>query len=218
MTLGFTRDIGVQPDDLNLAVSLFFVTFVTLQPASAAMGRYFGAKNWIPIMMLGWGICTIAQAWTNSKATLIAIRLLVGAFEAGFFPTACAYLSTWYTRFDLAVRIALFYGQYAVAGAFGGCIAYGIFHIQGGALHNWQWLFVIEGTATCMFAILSWFWLPIGPGSAWFLNATDREYGVDRIRNDSDQYNQHNHRENEVDMNPLTRRDWVETGKDWKLW
>ncbi len=55
-------------------------------------------------------------------AQLIAIRLLIGLFEAGFYPTAVFYLSTFYTRFDLAVRIALFYGQYAIAGAFSGAI------------------------------------------------------------------------------------------------
>ncbi len=55
-------------------------------------------------------------------AQLIAIRLLIGLFEAGFYPTAIFYLSTFYTRFDLAVRIALFYGQYAIAGAFSGAI------------------------------------------------------------------------------------------------
>lgn len=53
---------------------------------------------------------------------LIAMRLLIGAFEAGFYPTALFYLSSFYTRFDLAVRIALFYGQYAIAGAFSGAI------------------------------------------------------------------------------------------------
>lgn len=50
-TQGFTRDIGALPDDLNEAVSLFFVTFVVLQPASAAVGRYLGARHWISIMM-----------------------------------------------------------------------------------------------------------------------------------------------------------------------
>ena len=50
------------------------------------------------------------------------MRLLIGVFEAGFYPTALFYLSSFYTRFDLAVRIALFYGQYAIAGAFSGAI------------------------------------------------------------------------------------------------
>ncbi len=92
---------------------------------------------------------------------LIATRLLIGAFEAGFYPTAVAYLSTFYTRFDLAVRIGLFYGMYAIAGAFSGSIcapphssyhctsstdrmiAYGIFQIQHSSIKNWQWLFII---------------------------------------------------------------------------
>lgn len=51
-TQGFTTDIGATPNDLNLAVSLFFVTFVLFQPPSAAVGRWMGAKNWIPILMV----------------------------------------------------------------------------------------------------------------------------------------------------------------------
>jgi hypothetical protein len=49
---GFSHDIGAKPNDVNDAVSLFFVTFVTLQPFSAAAGRWMGAKHWIAIMMV----------------------------------------------------------------------------------------------------------------------------------------------------------------------
>jgi MFS family permease len=52
---------------------------------------------------------------------------MVGAFEAGFFPTAVTYLSLFYHRYDLGVRIALFYGQYAIAGAFSGAIGMVLF-------------------------------------------------------------------------------------------
>ena len=58
----------------------------------------------------------------TTPGALIAARLLIGAFEAGFYPTAVAYLSFFYSRYDLAVRVALFYGQYAIAGAFSGSI------------------------------------------------------------------------------------------------
>ena len=53
---------------------------------------------------------------------MIALRLLIGLFEAGFYPTAVGYLSTFYTRFDLAIRVGIFYGQYAIAGAFSGAL------------------------------------------------------------------------------------------------
>lgn len=217
-TQGFTKDIGAHPDDLNLAVSLFFITFVLFQPPSAAAGRWMGAKNWIPIIMVCWGILTISQAFIKGRAALIATRLLIGLFEAGFYPTAVAYLSTFYTRFDLAVRIGLFYGQYAVAGAFSGSIAYGIFHIKHSGLKNWQYLFIIEGVATCVIAIIAWFWMPLGPGSAWFLNDKERVYAAERIRLDNVLYIQHSYGESGIEKERLTKRDVVETARDWKLW
>jgi len=107
----------------------------------------------MPFIMLCWGIFTIAHAWTRSYGMLVALRLMIGLFEAGFYPTACFYLSTFYTRYDLAIRIGIFYGMYAVAGAFSAAIAYGIFQING-ALYGWQYLFIIGRPLLCM--IVNW--------------------------------------------------------------
>ncbi|KAK3342218.1 major facilitator superfamily domain-containing protein, partial [Neurospora tetraspora] len=123
---------------------------------------------------LGWGALTLSQAFIKGRGSLITTRLLIGAFEAGFYPTALAYLTAFYPPFDLAVRIALFYGQYAVAGAFSGVIAYAIFRIEHPTLKSWQLLFLIEGGATCLVALFAWAWLPKGPESAWFLTAEER--------------------------------------------
>ncbi|CAG5164230.1 uncharacterized protein ALTATR162_LOCUS6625 [Alternaria atra] len=217
-TQGFTKDIGATPDDLNLAVSLFFITFVLLQPPSAAVGRWLGAKHWIIIIMIGWGIFTLAHAFVRGKRSLIAVRLMIGAFEAGFYPTAVAYLSTFYGRYDMAVRIGIFYGQYAIAGAFSGSIAFGIFHLNRTELYNWQYLFIIEGSLTVLVAILAWFWLPQGPGSAWFLNAEEQGFAVQRIIKDNSKWVAHNYGGDGIERERLTRRDVVETAKDWKLW
>ncbi|KPM38010.1 hypothetical protein AK830_g8568 [Neonectria ditissima] len=239
-TQGFTRDIGAQPDDLNEAVSLFFVTFVVLQPPSAAVGRYLGARHWIPITMFAWGLVTIGQAYIKGRGALIATRLLIGAFEAGFYPTAVAYLSSFYTRFDLCARLALFYGQYAVAGAFSGSIgafpairvfpcssprtpeltraAYGVFHLHSGPLKSWQYLFIIEGGLTCIFAVVAWVWLPAGPGTAWFLSPDERRFAVERVKRDTADFVEHEYGEDGMERDRLQKRDFVETAKDWKLW
>lgn len=93
---------------------------------------------------MSWGAVTIGQAFIHGRGkasvrlvlssirvltsgvfatdAFIAMRLLVGLFEAGFYPTAVAYLSFFYPRFDLAIRVAVFYGQYAIAGAFSGAL------------------------------------------------------------------------------------------------
>lgn len=133
------------------------------------------------------------------------------------------------------MRIGLFYGQYAIAGAFSGCIgesthppvsevpaneseAYGVFHIKSGSLKNWQYLFIIEGGATCLIASVAWFWMPLGPGSAWFLSAKDRAYAAERIRLDNSVYAQHTYGDSGLENERLNKLDVVETVKDWKLW
>ncbi|KAG9381241.1 Allantoate transport protein [Pyrenophora tritici-repentis] len=183
-TQGFTTDIGATSDDLNFAVSVFFITFVLLQPP---LGRHW---------KVGWGIFTLAHAFIHGRSALIAVRLMIGVFEAGFYPTTITYLSTFYSRYDLGVRIGLFYGQYAVAGAFSASI---------------------EGGLTILVALVAWFWLPRGPGSAWFLNSDEQKFVVRRIRKDNISYVTHEYGTDGVERDRLTKRDIVETAKDWKL-
>jgi hypothetical protein len=166
------------------------------------------------------------------------VRLLIGVFEAGFFPTVCFYLSTFYTRFDLGLRLALFYGNYAVAGAFSGALgmqtpscanrslaydlnpaAYGIFQIKG-VLKGWQYLFIIEGTLTCLVGIIAWFWMPSGPGSAWVLSRPQQNFVIMRVQRDNEKYIRHDLGKDGIELTSdrLSKRDFVETAKDWKLW
>lgn len=63
------------------------VTFVTLQPLSTIVGRRIGVKYWISFMMLAWGSLCMAHAGIRNRGTLIALRLLLGAAEAGFVPS-----------------------------------------------------------------------------------------------------------------------------------
>jgi hypothetical protein len=161
---------------------------------------------------------TICQCWIHGRGGLIGTRLLIGALEAGFYPTAVAYLSNFYRRYDLAIRVGLFYGQYAIAGAFSGAIAYGVFQIPNPRLWTWQYLFIIEGSLTCLMSIISYLLLPISPATAWFLTKEERVFAAERMRLDSAMYVQHRIAATGVEEDRLTRRDIVETAKDWKLW
>jgi sugar phosphate permease len=97
--------------------------------------------------------------------------------------------------------------------------AYGIFQLHG-SLHNWQYLFIIEGALTCLIALIAWFWLPFGPGSAWFLTPSQRQFATTRMQIDSARYVQHTYGADGIEKSKerLTKRDVKETAKDWKLW
>lgn len=111
-----------------------------------------------------------------------------------------SYLSLFYTRFEFGRRLAIFYGQAAVAGAFGGILSYAVFsrfpgqdahEIDGptsppdrSSWHSWQILFLIEGCTTMCIALTGFFWLPERGKTAWFLTPEQREWAEERIRRD----------------------------------
>lgn len=74
-------------------------------------------------MMICWGTFCAAHAGVKGRGTLIALRLLLGAAEAGFVPTTFYFLSTIYPKYFLGFRLGLFSGMYSIAGAFAGLIA-----------------------------------------------------------------------------------------------
>lgn len=114
-------------------------------------------------------------------------------FIAGFYPVTVSYLSLFYTRYEFAKRLGLFYGQYAVAGALGGLLAYGVFSKfphdastdpEHGHWRSWQVLFLVEGGSTIVLAMIGFLWLPHNASTAWFLRADERSWAEERIKID----------------------------------
>lgn len=66
--------------------------------------RKVGSANWLSFIALSWGAVMIGQGFVESWITLGICRVLLGAFEAGFFP-GCVYLITcWYRRYEVQKR------------------------------------------------------------------------------------------------------------------
>lgn len=96
--------------------------------------------------------------------------------------------------------------------------AYGLFHLSGNGLRNWQYLFIIEGAFTIFLALIAWCWLPGGPGTAWFLTAEEQRFAIERIIEDNALWVAHEYSSDGVEKDRLIKRDFLETVKDWKVW
>lgn len=126
-------------------------------------------------LTVAWGIVATFSAWVNDFGSLIGCRLLLGLFEAGFFPGVVLYLSMFYGRRNLALRIAYFYSTAAISGLCGGLIAYGIGHMDGAAGWSaWRWIILINGAPTILTGFVIPFVLPNSPETAKFLSTEDR--------------------------------------------
>ena len=76
---------------------------------------------------------------------MAVLRTILGALEAGFYPGCVYLLSTWFPRFDLQKRNAVFYLVGSMASGWGGILAYGLMQMNGLAgLDGWRWIFIVS--------------------------------------------------------------------------
>ncbi|KAJ6087996.1 MFS general substrate transporter [Penicillium canescens] len=141
----------------DIAVS-FFPPYIFLQVLGPILVRKLGPVNYLSGVCFVWGTVMLAAGFVQRWEQMIGIRVIIGGLEAGFFPAAVYLISTWYARYDIQKRYAIFYLLGCVASAFTGILSYGITFMNGlGGLTAWRWIFVIQGLLTCAIAAISWF-------------------------------------------------------------
>ncbi|KAI0314570.1 MFS general substrate transporter [Amylostereum chailletii] len=168
------------------ALVIFFVAYSVFEVPSNYMLKNFFPSRWFAFIMFGWGAMTMIQASVTNFGGLAAVRFIMGAFEAGIFPGIIYFLTFWYKPRERALRIALIAASATLGGAFGGAIAYGVGFLDGArGIKGWQWLCLLEGALTCVFAILVWGMLPDYPETVRWLTAPERVLAVQRLKTDS---------------------------------
>lgn len=135
--------------------------------------------------VVAWSAITIGNGFVHNYGQCVAMRLLLGAAEAGLFPALTFIISTIYPRESQAKRVAVLYMAIALSGAFGGLIAYGI-QLMGDrhGLEAWRWLFIVEGIISIVLGVICWLTLPHTAEQAWFLKEDERQLMEDRRRRD----------------------------------
>ena len=124
----------------NIIVLIFFITYVLLQPPATILCRKIGPRTFLSTITLLWGCVMIGFGFVKSWEQMVGLRVLLGVFEAGFFPGCVYLLSTWYTRYDVQKRFSVFYLIGCVASAFAGILAYGLMQMSGlQGMRGWRW-------------------------------------------------------------------------------
>ncbi|KAF8527116.1 major facilitator superfamily domain-containing protein [Gautieria morchelliformis] len=165
--------------------SVFFFSYILCQVPATILSKLFSPKIWLGCAAIGWSICSILMSTTFNIAGLIVCRIGLGVFEAGFGPAVPLYLSFFYTKAELGLRMAYWFSFAAVAGAFGGVLAFAIqqANLIGGLHgHNWKLLFIVEGIPAFCLGIFTIFYLPDRPETTSYIkDGAERELAVERM-------------------------------------
>ncbi|KAI0705499.1 MFS general substrate transporter [Earliella scabrosa] len=163
----------------TLALSIFYVGYCLLEMPANVLQRYIGANRFFFLSLLFWGIASISFTYAKGYAALLVLRVLLGIGEAGYYAGMIYYLSFWYKRSELALRISLCMTG-TLPGAIGGLLAFGLVRAHTDQLEGWQFLFLIEGIPTLIMAFAILLLLPSFPFTASFL--TPREKAIAQAR------------------------------------
>jgi MFS family permease len=173
--------LNLKGNDFANITSLFFVTYVIFEIPWVLAVKKFGANSIIATAIVIWSAVVLGTGFCHNYGQVVGLRLVLGFAEAGIFPALSFLISTIYPRESQGKRIAVLYGSTALAGAFGGLIAYGI-QMMGNrlGLEAWRWLFIIEGAISIFIGMACWATLPRSSEEAWFLKADEKQLMKDR--------------------------------------
>lgn len=207
---GLEKSLHITPGQYNASLSIFFVSYSLSEPLTNVLLKRLQPRVFIPSIMLLWGICMTTMGLTHNFQGLMAARFFLGLAEAGLFPGINYYLSCWYRRSEFGIRAAIFFSAAAVSGSFGGLLAAAIGNMDGiGGKRGWAWIFILEGLATIVIAIISYWMVYDFPDTATFLSDVDRQRVHRRLIADQQSSAEHE----EFKMGYF----WASV-KDWKTW
>ncbi|KAH8994726.1 MFS general substrate transporter [Lactarius hatsudake] len=183
---GMANDLHLTGFRFNIATAVFFIPYCVVEVPANILLRVFRPSKWLPSIMLAWGMVTALTCLVKSYPGLVVVRAFLGLAEGGVFPGVTYYVSLWYPRQMLAKRVSFFTSAAAIAGAFSGLLTYGIEHLDGkGGLRGWQWIFLIEGLATVVFALCTYFFVHDYPETARFLTEDEKRFIMQTLTDDS---------------------------------
>ncbi len=173
LTMG--KDLGLNATMFGLAATLFYVTYVIFGIPSNIMLGIVGARRWIAVIMVLWGIASTCTLFATGPGSLYVLRMIVGITEAGFLPGILLYLTWWFPAWYRARANALFMIAMPVTMMLGSAVSGYILALDGVMdLKGWQWLFLLEGLPSVLLGIVVWRWLDDKPADARWLNGEEK--------------------------------------------
>jgi MFS family permease len=164
---------------------VFYISYIIFEIPSNICCKWMGPGWFIPLISLGFGICSIGTAFVHNIHAISGVRFLLGIFEAGMLPGIAYYLSRWYRRSELAFRLSLYIVMAPLAGAFGGLAASAILKLDSfGSLTRRRMIFAIEGIITCGLSLLVFITLTDRPETARWLSQEEKDLAIARVKSE----------------------------------
>lgn len=153
-----TQDLGLSRQQMAWALAAFGWAYALFEIPGGWLGDRIGPRRVLMRIVLWWSAFTAATGWAAGAASLIVIRTLFGAGEAGAFPNLTRVLTTWLPVKERERAQANLWLATRISGAFTPILIATLI----GAI-GWRRTFEVCGLLGAVWAILFYRWYRDSP-------------------------------------------------------
>ncbi|HEX9001818.1 MAG TPA: MFS transporter [Blastocatellia bacterium] len=158
------RDLNLSKVEMSLVFSAFTLAYGIFEIPTGWWGDRIGTRRVLTRIVIWWSSFTIFTAGAFNYASLLVIRFLFGAGEAGAWPNAAKTFSRWFPVTERGTAQGIFFMGAHLAGGLTPLLVTAML----GRMH-WRWVFVIFGAVGFVWAAV-WFW--------WFRDEPEQHNAV----------------------------------------
>ena len=146
------RDLNLTQIEMSYVFSAFTLAYAAFEIPTAAWADRIGTRKVLARIVVWWSLFTMATAGAFNKPSLLAIRFLFGAGEAGAWPCAARTFSRWIPASERGRIQGVFFAGAHLAGGLTPLL------VQQLAKHfDWRAIFLMFGALGFIWAA-AWYW------------------------------------------------------------
>ena len=169
--------LGFNDNVYGNGAGAFFLGYFFFQVPSNLILQKLGAKRWICILMITWGVISCCMMFIRTPMEFYGMRFLLGLAEAGFFPGVIFYLRSWFPADARARTVAWFMTAATLSPVVGGPISGALLEAHNPhGLAGWQWMFLMEGIPAIIMGAVVLIYLTDRPEIARWLSEQERSW------------------------------------------
>ena len=166
-----SAELHMDPQQAGDAVGIFFWGYLLLQMPAGHLAQHWSAKKVVAILLVAWGLCSVATGLVHSAAQFWVMRLVLGLAEGGVWPAVLVLVAHWFPRAERARANAYWMMCLPISVVISS-------PLSGWLLTHWNWrvLLIVEGALPFVWLLVWLTTIDDFPKQAKWISVEEREY------------------------------------------
>jgi sugar phosphate permease len=173
--MGLATDLGLEGQDFSWMATAFFIAYAVAEFPQGFLLQRFPLAKVLGFNVLCWGITVCCSAAAQNFAGMVALRTLLGCFEAVISPALVLSTAQWYTKREAGPRYGIWYCGLGAGQIVGGLVSFAAQHgPKDASFGGWRIMMVSVGVFNIGVACVVLLFLPDNVNGARFLSADEK--------------------------------------------